>query len=73
MHCMQTDRQTESETGKAIFLPPHHHHRRKNPFCKRAYGEIRFGDVCLSIGVRVGSNCSVNQRCCGLPASPATC
>lgn len=38
-----------------------------------AYGEIRFGDVYLSIGVRVGSNCSVNQRRCGLPASPATC
>lgn len=34
------------------------------------HGEILFGDVCLSIGVRVSSNCSVNQHSFGLLPLP---
>lgn len=67
----QTDRQRVSQSvsqGNFAFL--------RNPSCKHVMqqpSEILFGDVCLSIGVRVSSNCSVNQHRSGLPASPVTC
>lgn len=66
----QTDSQSVNQSVRAILL------FYQNPSCKRVmqrHSEILFGDVCLSILVRVSSNCSVIQHSSGLPASPATC